>query len=100
MNPAASVFVPKEVKKTDPLSFHPKGGWNPVFSQKDKEQCSDYYSYIEPIHGAIIAEMMAQMIIYKKKYHLSYSEEQEAKLAAVFRSFVRQQHQTKDSAKK
>lgn len=65
--------------------YKPSGGWNPVFSQKDRQLCTEYYRYIEPIHGPIIAEMMSQMIMYKKKYHLSYSDEQEEKLARVFR---------------
>ena len=65
--------------------FVPKGGWNPIFSQQDRQHCTDYYLYIQPIHGDTIAEMMSQMIIYKQKYHLQYSEEQEQKLAAVFR---------------
>lgn len=65
--------------------FVPKGGWNPIFSQKDRQHCTDYYLYIQSIHGDTIAEMMSQMIIYKRKYHLLYSEEQEQKLAAVFR---------------
>lgn len=65
-------------------SFTPKGGWNPTYSQRDKADCIEYYLYIKPIHGEIIAEIMSQMIIYKRKYHLKYSEEQEAKLAAVF----------------
>ena len=64
--------------------FIPKGGWNPTYSQRDKTDFIEYYLYIKPIHGEIIAEIMSQMIIYKRKYHLKYSEEQEAKIAALF----------------
>ena len=67
-----------------PFDYKPKGGWNPTFSQKDRLTCTDLFEYISPIHGEIIAEMMSQMIIYKQKYHLRYSEEQEQKIAAVF----------------
>ena len=68
-----------------PCSYTPHGGWNPTFSQKDRATCTELFQYIQPIHGDIIAEMMSQMIMYKRKYHLRYSEEQEQKLAAVFR---------------
>jgi hypothetical protein len=67
-----------------PGSYTPHGGWNPTFSQKDRITCTDLFEYIRPIHGEIIAEIMSQMIIYKQKYHLRYSEEQEQKIAAVF----------------
>jgi len=73
-------FTPKDHQPP----FTPKGGWNPAFSQKDRQHCTDYYEYITPIHGPIIAEMMSQMLIYKEKFHLQYSEEQEQKLADVF----------------
>ena len=69
-----------------PCSYVPHGGWNPTFSQKDRVTCTELFQYIQPIHGDIIAEMMSQMIMYKRKYHLRYSEEQEQKLAAVFRT--------------
>lgn len=69
-----------------PFDYKPKGGWNPTFSQKDRATCTELFQYIQPIHGDIIAEMMSQMIMYKRKYHLRYSEEQEQKLAAVFRT--------------
>ena len=78
-------FIPKDGFKP----FIPKGGWNPVFTAKDRSDYTDYYEYLLHIHGPIIAEMMSQMIIYKRKYHLKYSEEQEKKIAD---SFTRQQH--------
>ena len=78
-------FIPKGGFKP----FIPKGGWNPVFTAKDRSDYTDYYEYLLHIHGPIIAEMMSQMIIYKRKYHLKYSEEQEKKIAD---SFTRQQH--------
>jgi hypothetical protein len=65
------------------IPFIPKGGWNPTFTEKDKTCCTEYYLFIKPKHGEIIAEMISQMMIYKKKYHLKYSEEQEQKIAAA-----------------
>ena len=75
---------PKGGWKSDDDQHPPKGGWNPAFSQQDKADYTNYYLYIKSIHGEIIAEIISQMIIYKRKYHLKYSEEQEAKIAAVF----------------
>jgi hypothetical protein len=78
-------FIPKGLKSVDDQQppFIPKGGWNPTFTEKDKMRCTEYYLVIKPKHGEIIAEMISQMIIYKKKYHLKYSEEQEQKIAAA-----------------
>lgn len=67
-------------------AYKPKGGWNPTFSQKDRVTCTELFEHIRPIHGEIIAEMMSQMIIFKRKYHLKYSEEQEQKIAAIFKN--------------
>jgi hypothetical protein len=66
-----------------PIVYKPMGGWNPAFSQKDKTACTELFEHIRPIHGEVIAEMMSQMIMFKRKYHLKYSEEQEQKIAAV-----------------
>jgi hypothetical protein len=63
----------------------PPSGWNPAFSAQDKQEYANLFLYIQPIHGDIIANIMAQMIIFKKKYHLKYSEEQEKKIADVFK---------------
>ena len=62
----------------------PKGGWNPSFTDKDKTEYADLYIYIKQFHTDIIADIMAQMIIYKRKYHLKYSEEQEQKIVDLF----------------
>lgn len=73
-------FIPKSADHP----FIPKGGWNPAFSRKDRQQCTEYYLYILPIHGPLLAEMISQMILYKQKFHLTYSEEQEQKIQALF----------------
>ena len=87
----ASAYKPKGGWKSvddqqPPFDYKPKGGWNPTFSQKDRVTCTELFEHICPIHGEIIAEMMSQMIIFKRKYHLKYSEEQEQKIAAIFRN--------------
>ena len=67
----------------------PKGGWNPSFTDRDKREYTDLHLYIKQFHTDVIADIMTQMIIYKRKYHLKYSEEQEQKIAALF---TRQKH--------
>ena len=67
----------------------PVAGWNPSFTERDKTEYADLYIYIKQFHTDVIAEIMTQMIIYKRKYHLKYSEEQEQKIAALF---TRQKH--------
>ena len=67
----------------------PVAGWNPSFTERDKTEYADSYIYIKQFHTDVIADIMTQMIIYKRKYHLKYSEEQEQKIAALF---TRQKH--------
>lgn len=67
----------------------PVAGWNPSFTERDKTEYADLYIYIKQFHTDVIADIMTQMIIYKRKYHLKYSEEQEQKIAALF---TRQKH--------
>ena len=67
----------------------PVAGWNPSFTDRDKAEYADLHIYIKQFHTDVIADIMTQMIIYKRKYHLKYSEEQEQKIAALF---TRQKH--------
>jgi len=78
---------PKELKQQE--LTQPKGGWNPSFTDRDKTEYADLHMYIKQFHTDVIADIMTQMIIYKRKYHLKYSEEQEQKIAALF---TRQKH--------
>jgi hypothetical protein len=60
--------------------FNPKAGWNSVFSEKDKIQYTNLFFFFKNKKGFkdIIAETLAQMVIYKQKYSgLKYSDEQE-----------------------
>jgi hypothetical protein len=86
---------PKELKQQElkqqelKQQEQPKGGWNPSFTDRDKTEYADLHLYIKQFHTDVIADIMTQMIIYKHKYHLKYSEEQEQKIAALF---TRQKH--------
>jgi hypothetical protein len=80
----------QQPKEQEPKELNqPKGGWNPSFTDRDKAEYADLHLYIKQFHTDIIADIMTQMIIYKRKYHLKYSEEQEQKIAALF---TRQKH--------
>jgi len=79
----------KEQPKEQQELKQPKGGWNPSFTDRDKTEYADLHLYIKQFHTDVIADIMTQMIIYKRKYHLKYSEEQEQKIAALF---TRQKH--------
>ena len=83
----ASLKAVKAVNAVEPKA--PVAGWNPSFTDRDKTEYADLYIYIKQFHTDVIAEIMTQMIIYKRKYHLKYSEEQEQKIAALF---TRQKH--------
>ena len=79
----------QELKQQEQPKEQPKGGWNPSFTDRDKTEYTDLHLYIKQFHTDVIADIMTQMIIYKRKYHLKYSEEQEQKIAALF---TRQKH--------
>jgi predicted adenine nucleotide alpha hydrolase (AANH) superfamily ATPase len=68
----------KETKSVTPLS-----GWSSSFSEKDKIQYTNLFFFFKNKKGfkENIAEMMAQMVLYKQKYAgMKYSDEQEAML--------------------
>jgi predicted adenine nucleotide alpha hydrolase (AANH) superfamily ATPase len=63
--------------------WQPTGGWNSVFSEQDKIQCTNLFFFFKNKKGfkENIATMMAQMVLFKQKYSgMSYSDEQEAQL--------------------
>ena len=60
--------------------WEPKGKWNSTFSEKEKIQCTNLFFFFKNKKGfkENMAEIFAQMVIYKQKYSgLKYSEEQE-----------------------
>lgn len=63
--------------------YLPKAGWNSCFSEKDKIQFTNLFFFFKNKKGfkENIAEILAQMVIYKQKYNgLKYSDEQEKML--------------------
>jgi len=76
---------------TDTYPWAPLGGWNSVFSEKDKIQCTNLFFFFKNKKGFkdTTAESLAQMVIYKQKYNgLKYSDEQETILVDALK-FVR-----------
>jgi hypothetical protein len=62
-------------------SWEPLSGWNSSFSEKDKLQCTNLFFFFKNKKGfkENVAEMLAQMVLYKQKYNgMKYSEEQES----------------------
>lgn len=74
---------------TNTYSWTPLGGWNNVFSEKDKIQCINLFFFFKNKKGFndILADNLAQMVIYKQKYNmLKYSDEQESILVKALKS--------------
>ena len=66
--------------KSETEMWKPCAGWNSSFSEKDKIQCTNLFFFFKNKKGfkENMAEVLAQMVIYKQKYSgLKYSEEQE-----------------------
>jgi hypothetical protein len=64
-------------------SWEPRGKWNSAFSEKEKIQCTNLFFFFKNKKGfkESMAEVLAQMVIYKQKYSgMRYSDEQEALL--------------------
>ena len=78
---------------TDTYSWTPLGGWNSVFSEKDKIQCTNLFFFFKNKKGFndTRAESLAQMVIYKQKYNgLKYSDEQETILVDALKPILGQ----------
>ena len=62
-------------------NFIPKGGWNRTFSDQDKIKCTTLFVFFKSKKfKENIAEILAHMVLFKQKYNIKYSEEQEAKI--------------------
>jgi len=61
--------------------WEPVFGWNNIFSEQDKIQCTTLFFFFKR-KGVKdrIAEMLSHMILFKQKYHIKYSDEQEDQL--------------------
>lgn len=51
--------------------------WNKSFSEQDKMQCTTLYFFFKRKYKENIAEILANMVVFKQKYHIMYSPEQE-----------------------
>jgi hypothetical protein len=62
----------------------PTGGWNKSFSEQDKIQYTHLFLFFKE-NGFIenIAEIYTYMILFKQKYGITYSEEQEEQIKQV-----------------
>jgi hypothetical protein len=60
-------------------TWQPTGGWNALYSERDKLQAVALYTHLQNHHySSAVASTLVQMIISKQLYHgLRYSEEQE-----------------------
>ena len=62
--------------------WNPQSGWNTTFTPEDKITCTNlFFSFKQKGYDDSTAESLAQMAVYKRKYHgLTYSAEQEEML--------------------
>lgn len=68
--------------------WQPKAGWNTTFSDQDKIKCMNLFFFFKSKKGfsEAMSEILAQMAVYKHKYHgMKYSEEQENMLAEALK---------------
>jgi hypothetical protein len=73
---------------SETVSWKPISGWNSSFSEKEKLQCTNLFFFLKNKKGFKdnIAEMLAQMVIFKQKYNgLQYSQEQESILQSALK---------------
>ncbi len=64
--------------------YVPRSGWNPTLTENEKLQMTNLFFFFKNKKGfkENKAEILAQMAVFKKKYHgLKYSDEQEAILS-------------------
>ena len=73
--------------------YTPVGGWNVVFSMKEKIESTNLYFFFKMKgYSDTTASKMSQMLIFKHKYHgMNYSKEQENMLQQAI-SFTRKKH--------
>jgi len=61
--------------------WNPAGGWNKTWTEKEKIQCTQLYFFlVKKGYSNRVASSIAHMYVYKEKYHVSYSEEQEREI--------------------
>lgn len=61
--------------------WNPAGGWNKTWTEKEKIQCTQlYFFFVKKGYSARVASSIAQMYVYKEKYNVFYSEDQEREI--------------------
>jgi len=61
--------------------WNPAGGWNKTWTEKEKILCTQLYFFlVKKGYSNRVASSIAHMYVYKEKYHVSYSEEQEREI--------------------
>ena len=75
-------------------SWTPSIGWHPHFSISDKIQYTNFYFFFKKKgYSDRISETMSSMILYKQKYKISYTVEQEYTLQkSLCILFTRKKH--------
>jgi hypothetical protein len=70
---------------TNTITYEPLIGWDKSFSLREKNQYATIYNQLTNKRGfdAKIAEVLSYMILYKQKYNLKYSDEQEEQLNSI-----------------
>ena len=61
--------------------WNPVGGWNKTWTEKEKIQCTQLYFFlVKKGYSNRVASSIAHMYVYKEKYNVSYSEDQEREI--------------------
>ena len=72
-------------------TWMPRGGWNAIFSEKDKLQGVNLFFFLKKKgYTETVANTLTHMYLFKHKYeHLQYSKEQENMLKEALKSLTR-----------
>lgn len=74
------------------LSWVPKGGWNPVFSEQEKIKGIHLFFFFtqQKRYPPAQAEVLVHMVLWKRKYPtLQYADTQEHQLKEALRPVIR-----------
>jgi hypothetical protein len=71
--------------------WEPQSGWNLIFSEQDKIQCTTFFFFFKNKKGCKNeqAEILSHMILFKQKYKdMKYSDEQERILKEMMKPII------------
>lgn len=74
------------------LSWTPRGGWNPIFSEQEKIKGIHLFFFFtqQKRHPPAQAEVLVQMVLWKRKYpSLRYALTQELLVKEALRPIIR-----------